>query len=442
MTKFFAAFFAVILFLNVNAQEKKLLTIEEAIRLGFRNNPTVQKSKNAVESSKSNLLSARSDLYPTISGNASWDWSRTDFKAGDFDLKSESRSWGLGISSSYTVFDGFAKYTNMAMKTRDIEGARLNLRRLQQDIVYQTITLYYRVLNLQELLKVRQENLDWNRENLKVIQAKVDVGAGILTDVRKQEVNVGQAEYDLLQTEQSLNNAKQQIYYYLGLDVTENYEFADGVKMLTELKKDTIKGDNWYDVPLDDLVAEALKKRADVKKAELDLKNAESGVEIAGSANMPTITNNLSYSLGGQTPWNIFDNRTIRFGFNLNIPIFTGYSITANEQLAKIQVKTRQIELTDLQKAIKRDLLQSYLEIKTAEKKIDVGRKSIVSAEASRALEEARYKVGSNTLINLQLANTDLVRVQVDYVNSLFDLIILEEQLKYDLGSINTENFE
>ena len=155
-----------------------------------------------------------------------------------------------------------------------------------------------------------------------------------------------------------------------------------------------------------------------------------------------SITNSLSYSLGGQTPWNIFDNRTIRFGFNLNIPIFTGYSITANEQLAKIQVKSRQIELTDLQKAIKRDLLQSYLEIKTAEKKIDVGRKSIVSAEASRALEEARYKVGSSTLINLQLANTDLVRVQVDYVNSLFDLIILEEQLKYDLGSINTENFE
>jgi len=174
----------------------------------------------------------------------------------------------------------------------------------------------------------------------------------------------------------------------------------------------------------------------------LELENAKSGVSMAESANMPTISNSLSYNVGGTTPWNILDSRTISFGFNLSIPIFSGYSITANEQIAQIQVKTKQLELSDLQKTIKRDLLQSYLEIKTAEKKIEVARKSIVSAEANRDLEEARYKVGAGTLINLQLANTDLVGVQVDYINSLFDLLLLEEQLKYDLGSINTENFE
>lgn len=442
MNKLLAAFFAIILFFNASAQEKKILTIDEAIRLGFRNNPNILRSQNQIESSKTNLLSSRSDLYPTVTGNASWDWSRTDFKAGDFSLKDERRSWGIGVSSNYTVFDGFAKYTSIGMKTRDIQAAKLNLVRLQQEIVYQTITQYYKILNFTELVKVRKENLDWNLENLKIIEAKVKIGSGILTDVRQQEVKVGQAELDLLQAEQNLNDAKQQLYYYLGLDVTLDYQFEDGVKMLTTLKLDTIKGDNWYDRSLDELVAEAMKKRSDIKKVEVDLQNAVSGVEVAQSANMPRITNQISYSMGGTTPWNIFDSRTLSFGFNLSIPIFSGYSITAIEQLAQIQVKNKQIELTDLQKAIKRDLLQSYLEIKTAEKKIEVARKSIISAEANRDLEEARYKVGSSTLINLQLANTDLVRVQVDYLNSLFDILRLEEQLKYDLGSINTENFE
>ncbi|OQY76171.1 MAG: hypothetical protein B6D45_04365, partial [Ignavibacteriales bacterium UTCHB3] len=349
MTKYLALFFAAVLLFNINAQEKKILTIDEAIRLGFINNPNIQKTKNQIESSKTGLLSARSSLYPTITGNASWDWSRNDFKVGDKSAADENRNWGLGVSSSYVLFDGYSKYVNIGLKTRDIESAKLNLRRLQQDIVYQTITLYYKVLNLKELVKVRQENLDWNRENLKVIQAKVDVGAGILTDVKKQEVNVGQAEFDLLQTIQNLDDAKQQLYYYLGLDVTEDFEFEDGEKMITDLKQDTLRGGKWYDIPLDDLMAEALNKRADVKVAELSLKSAEDGVEIAGSANMPTISNTASYSIGGATPWNILDSRTIRFGFNLSIPIFTGYSVTANEELAKIQVKNKQIELTDLQ---------------------------------------------------------------------------------------------
>jgi len=442
MNKFFAAFIALILFINIDAQEKKILTIEEAIRLGFQHNSNIKNSKFRMETSKSSLLSARSDLYPTITGNASWDWSRTDFKVGDNALSNESRSWGLGVSSRYNVFDGYSKYLNIGMKTRDIEAARLNLRRIHQEIVYRTITQYYRILNFTEILKVRKENLDWNIENQKIIQAKVDVGSGIMTDVRQQEVKVGQAELALVQAEQTLNDAKRELYYFLGLDVTDEYEFVDGVELLTKVKSDTVKGDGWYDLSIDDLISEAIKKRADYQKVSLELENAKSGVSMAESANMPTISNSLSYNVGGTTPWNILDSRTISFGFNLSIPIFSGYSITANEQIAQIQVKTKQLELSDLQKTIKRDLLQSYLEIKTAEKKIEVARKSIVSAEANRDLEEARYKVGAGTLINLQLANTDLVGVQVDYINSLFDLLLLEEQLKYDLGSINTENFE
>nr|MBP7542525.1 TolC family protein [Ignavibacteriaceae bacterium] len=198
MNKFFAAFIALILFINIDAQEKKILTIEEAIRLGFQHNSNIKNSKFRMETSKSSLLSARSDLYPTITGNASWDWSRTDFKVGDNSLSNESRSWGLGVSSRYNVFDGYSKYLNIGMKTRDIEAARLNLRRIHQEIVYRTITQYYRILNFTEILKVRKENLDWNIENQKIIQAKVDVGSGIMTDVRQQEVKVGQAELALV----------------------------------------------------------------------------------------------------------------------------------------------------------------------------------------------------------------------------------------------------
>jgi outer membrane protein TolC len=157
-------------------------------------------------------------------------------------FSNESRSWGLGISSRYNVFDGYSKYLNIGMKTRDIEAARLNLRRIHQEIVYRTITQYYRILNFKEILKVRKENLDWNIENQKIIQAKVDVGSGIMTDVRQQEVKVGQAELALVQAEQTLNDAKRELYYFLRLDVTDEYEFVDGVELLTKVKSDTVKG--------------------------------------------------------------------------------------------------------------------------------------------------------------------------------------------------------
>ena len=431
----------IILFLSggfVSAQ--KQLGLDEAIQIALNRNTILLKSTNSLKSSETNVKSAIGNFLPSLGANAGWQYNRNETDVASTTITSHSRNYTAGVGSSWTLFDGLSNFASLSQSQNELEAARYNVDRLKQDIVFQTISLYYDVINTMQLLKFKEDDVKWNQKNLETITERNRLGSVTLADVYAQQVRLGNAELEVIRTKNNLETSKSELLSFLGLDVLETYEFTD---TLFAGEIDKVKRDLDLDYSnLSELVAKAFENRYDFKSAQLNLESANDGITIARSGHLPTLTNTVNYGVGADNIKNMFDNRNLSIGLSLNIPIFSGFAVENRVQFAEVQAENKKIELTELERDIKKSIQKTYLDLQAAEKGLKVSEKNVLAAQENLKIESEKYSLGAGTLLNVLIANSEFTNAQTNYINAQFAYITLSEQLKYYLGVIEFKRFE
>lgn len=437
----------IILSVSVFAQEE--LTLTKAIEIALHKNSSLQKGVNGIDSYESNVLAAYGNFLPTLGAGGNFNWSKSDTKGfgtilvNGIPLQSvstQTRNYQWYVNSNLTLFDGLSNIANLSQSKNDLESAEFSLDRLKQDIVFQTTSLYYDVINNQKLLRVKEDDLKWNEKNLETIKERNKLGAATLADVYQQEVAKGNAELQIIQTKNALETAKNNLLFYLGLDVLTEYKFSDE---LTDSELNILNSDLFEDYEnLTEFVEQALNNRSDYKSAQLNLESSLDGVTIARSGHLPSITANASYSWRGDNLSTIDNSKTLSFGLNLNVPIFQGWAIDNNVQYAQVNAKNSEIELNDLERDIKRQLNTTFLNLQAAQKGLKVSQSNVAAANENLKIEQEKYSLGSGKLLDVLIANSNYTTALTDLINAQFNYIVLSEQLKYYLGILDYSKFE
>ena len=451
MRIFFSSF--IIILLSITGYSQKLLTLEEAVNIALQRNTILQKSVNSIDSYKSNVKAAYGSLLPTLGAQGNWQWTRSETKGGflplqnggylplpDLKVVSETRSYNVGAGTNWTLFDGLSNIATVSQNKNNLESAQLSLARLKQTIVYQTISNYYDIINAGELLKVKEEDVKWNQKNFETINERNKLGAVTLADVYAQQVKVGNAELAVIQAKNNLETAKSNLLYYLGLDVLDSYRFSDS---LSANDKDIIgrhTDSNYQD--LSDLVTKSLSSRYDYQSAKLSLESAVNGITIARGGYFPTLTNNNSFYTYSDNVNTLFQNRNYTVSLTLNVPIFSGFSTENRLQLAEVGAMNSKADLSDLERDIKRNIQKTYLDLQAAEKSLEVSKGNVNAAEESRRIQQEKYALGSSTLLDVLVANSDYLTAQTNLINSEYAYIVLSEQVKYQLGVLDYKKYE
>ena len=220
--------FLITVFISAGTYPQEKLTLEKSINIALHKNSTLLKSTNQLESFESGVQAAWGNFLPTLGANASWQWTKTDQQGlyvdpttGQvIDGSQQLRSYNLGIGSNWTLFDGLSNLATLSQSKNNLESAQYTLERIKQDIVYQTMTLYYQVVYNSQLLNVKKDDLKWNEKNLETIKERNRLGAATLADVYQQEVAKGNAELELIRTDNQLETSKKDLLFYLGIDVS------------------------------------------------------------------------------------------------------------------------------------------------------------------------------------------------------------------------------
>jgi outer membrane protein len=302
------------------------------------------------------------------------------------------------------------------------------------------MTLYYNIVYTKQLLNVKEDNLKWNEKNLETIRERNRLGAATLADVYQQEVATGNAELDIINTQNQLETAKKDLLFYLGLDVLDEYEFAD---TLTSVEIEILNTDLLSDFQnMTELVEPALNQRLDFKSAMLNFESAKDGITIAQSGHWPNLSASGSYSLFTDNLSNIDQSKTLSFGLSLNFPLFLGWSVTNRVQFAEVQAKNTEIELSDLERDIKRQLNLTYLDLQAAQKGLLVSENNVAAARENLKIEEERYSLGAGKLLDVLIVNSGYTTALTDLINAQFAYIVLSQQLKYHLGILDYKQYE
>jgi outer membrane protein len=436
---------------TITNQAQEELTLTKAIQIALHKNSTLQKSINGLDSYESNVQASVGNFLPTLSAGAQWDWTKSDRQGVGTTVingnivpvgatSQQTRTFNGNIRSSWTLFDGLSNFATHSQSKTDLQSAEFSLERLKQDIVFTTTSLFYDIMNTQKQLGVKEDNLKWNEKNLETIRERNKLGAATLADVYQQEVATGNAELEIIRTKNQLEVAKNALLFYLGLDVLKEYTFTNEI---TSEETDVLKTDLAKDyVKISEYVNEAYKNRLDYRGALLDLESAKDGVTIAQSGHWPSLTADAIYFWQGNNLENIDATKTLNIGLGLNIPIFLGWSVTNQVQFAQVAVKNKEIELTDLERDIKRQLQQTFLDLQAAYKFLQVSENNISFADENLKIEQEKYSLGSGKLLDVLVANSNYTTALTDLINAQFAYLVLSEQLKYYVGVLDFSEYE
>lgn len=433
---------------NVNSQTK--ISLDDAIRIALQKNTILSQAENNILSQESSLKSAYGNLFPSLSAQGSWSWERNEqagstrfFNGIPFvipPITAESRSFFAGLNSDVILFDGLANIQNINLNKNNLTSVKLYVEYLKQQIALNTMVKYYMVLTQKELLKVREENLKKQQITYQLIEERNRLGAATMADLYQQQVELGNTELQLINQSIELEKAQNDLIIFLGLDITDNFEFEDNsVKNINYQQIDLLE-DEFNN--LQSRISEAYDNRLDYRSKLYELKSSLNSISIASAGHLPTIVGSMGFSTFSNKFNDLFDSKSYSVGLRLNIPIFSNFNVSHRVQLAEVQSMNKQLEVNELERKIKQEITQTYNSLVAAKKSLNVSQKNVKAAEERLRIEQEKYNIGSGRLLDLQIANTAFVVAQTDFVNSQYNYLIISEQIKFYLGILDVSKFD
>jgi len=448
MKLLFISFLLLITATNIIPQSE--LTLDQAIRIALQKNSGLISSENELLRSQSSLDAAYGNFLPSLSAFGSWDWNRSK-EAGrtgtlngtNFNFPpstTESRSYGVGASSNIVLFDGLSNFANLSRNKNNVEAVKLAIEQKKQEVVFQTINLYYSIVEADQLLKVREEDVKQQQKNLETIEERNRLGSVTKADVYQQQVQSGNAELQVIQQKNILETSKSNLLYYLGLDVLQDYKYS---YVLTDRELNILDTDINTDFDkLNGLVQKALENRRDYLAQKLNLDSYKDNVTIAKSGHLPRLSGNLGYNSFANSLGNLFDSHNYSAGLTLSVPIFSGFSVHNAVQSAEVEEMNYELQVRDSERLIKQNLQKSFLDLEASKKGLLVTEKNVKAAEENLKIEQEKYNLGSGKLLDVLIANTTYQNAKTNYINAQFIYIRLSEELKYNLGVLDYTQYE
>jgi outer membrane protein TolC len=457
------------------------LSLDDCVAIAGRENPTHQKAKLGITLSSSNVLAAYGSFLPSITGGYSLsedkyynptylspegnaqtlpvtyttpgDTTATFYDAnGDGDLTPDEvvpsiqpsettvfpiaegkRLYSAGqLQFSQLLFDGGRSIFALRSSQHAKRASEKSLDRDSQLLTFSTSSAYFGVLARQNLLELARRALEQRKEQLRLAQARYQVGSVTKLDAMQAEIDLGNQENAVLQAEQELEIARMELNRIMGIDLEESYEVnEDSVLFEPALETQT-------------LVERALENRPDLVMLEAQRASNENLVRAERGSYLPTITFDLSFFRsqqgGANDSWTFSpDNRDTRFGFSMNWDFFSGFSRENRITEAKVSAQNSRYDLLDKKLSIEKEVKEAVLSLERIYRQSLITRKNRELARETLTLERERYRLGSASLLDLRTAQVTYIQAETDHISKVLEFKTTLAQLEYAAGVELTE---
>jgi outer membrane protein len=424
----------------VAGAQTRTLTLEEATKIALERNLNVVQAQNNASSSESSVLAAYGRYLPSL--NASGSWTRTQMEGPIYtqgvaipgsNAKQTTGSFSAGLSAGLTLFDGFDREANLNRAQAMSDATEHTMVRTKQSIVFQVESSYLNVLRQEQLVKVSEENLKRDRRQLERIVESNRVGALSLADVYRQQSQVASDELNLINAQNSFDKANADLVALIGLNVADEYAFADAVISTTLDSTELVSVRAKYR-DLGVLTRTALMVRPDLLGAKENLDASASSVTIARSNYFPSLSAAAGLSGNNSEFGRLFDYKTIYWGLRLNWTLFDGFATNQAIQSAAASKRNAEISVAQAERNISVEMKKALLDLDAAMKQYEVSQKGLTSATEDRKIAEERYNLGAGTLLDLLVASANFVGAEANVVNASYNYIIAKRNVEYVLG--------
>ncbi|GAB0156292.1 TolC family protein [Chryseobacterium sp. Alg-005] len=416
-----------------NAQEKKQLTLDEAVQMGIQNSKNLKIDAAKIEEATADLLEAKNRQLPDLKLSGSY-MRLTNAKV-DLKFLGESGAGNGEMTAPKSVFLGQAslsmplyaggriKYGIESAKYL-VEAAKLSTENDKVAIAYNVAQAYNNLFKASQSIKVLEENLTASAKRDETFLKLENNGVIARNDRLKANLQTSNIELQLLEAKNNYNIANINMDLLLGLPET------------TELEVDPNYIDEFQDTkPVSYYLNEAQQNRKDLLSLDQQRKAAALGSKAAQAENYPTVALTGGY-VAADAPKFITIYNAVNVGVGISYNLANLWK--QNSALKQSRAREMQLEATNelLNDNIKLEVNKEYQNADYSKQRITVFEKSAVQANENYRITKNKFDNGLATMTELLDADAAQISANVGVINAKADAALAYRKLLQTTGTL------
>ena len=310
-------------------------------------------------------------------------------------------NWRLRAGAALPLYTGGRVGGQIRAAEEGRVAAQEDLRAGRSDLVLETKNAYWSLVTAHESVRVLSESMKAYDAHLKDAENRERFGMAARNEVLAVQVERDRVELDRLQAAAAADVAEANLQRLLDLPATSRVEPAESLAAAAPAAAD-----------LEALVTEAQAGRAERKAlaARVNAAGAIAGAERGARLPQVAVTGGYTYANPNRdiVPPTAEWKDTWDVGVGVIWSVLDGGRRSASEARARAQADAVAAQLRELDRAIRLEVTQRALELRTAQARLAVAERSVESAAESRRVAGDRYREGvipSSELLDAEVAH-------------------------------------
>jgi len=407
-------------FLNINAQQEILISLNEVLEKVESNNHTVKISEQDFNAAKADFNQTNSILLPNISISHSGIsttnplmafgsklnqeiLTQADFNPALLNDPDEIKNFTTKIEVQQPIFNADGIFMRKAAKAK-MNAFELQSVRTKDAIKLEVTKAYMQLQVAYKAVEVLEKAKEAALENKKVANNNFNQGYMQKADILAVDVHVTEVENQLLTTKSNVQNASDYLLFLIG--ETNESTLKPSNSLVAELNLNLYNqnlSENRADIEAMQKSTEAYSNmhKAD-KMSYLPRLNAFGTYELYDDQLFGTSAK--GYLVGAQLSWNVFE----------------GYKRIGKTQKSKAELDKAEISLDQYKKQSQLEFNKAKRQLKDAENKLTLTNLALEQSKEALRIRTNRFEQGLEKTSDLLISETQYLQKQLEQLQTIF----------------------
>ena len=320
------------------------------------------------------------------------------------------------------LFSGGRRLADLKRSGADLETARATADQMRFAAALDTEADFYGVLGSRDLVDVARDRLRRAQEQLVVARARVVSGAVVQTDSLQILLEVNRAQVALIREQARLTVTRLRFGRRVGVSGPADAVVAD------------TGSPGPLPISREQAVAYAIAQGPEWRAARAGERAADATLAARKAAYLPQAALSANLSSFGDR---FFPDGVSRSSLTLSVsfPLWDNFQRELNVSRARVARDAARAAREDLERAAHGDVIEAYEAFETARAAGDFAGQAVVVAQETFRVQQARYRAGASTILDLLDAQTALTEAQSELVQARYATRLALAGLEAILGA-------
>ena len=404
-----------------------LLSLADAEKIGLQNHPQVAAANYRALAAQEAVTEARAGFFPNANlfANAvGANQEGTRIMAGGLNNPSvyDRTAGGITLNQLITDFGRTATLTDSSKFQAQAETENANASR-EQVLLLININ-YLGALEAQAVLRVAQQTFDTRQLLLDQVSLLSSNKMKSELDVSFARVALEEGRLLLQKAENNQSAARTSLSTALGYREPKQFQLLEQTPAISSGTNDVSQ-----------LVVTALANRPELLSLRDEKESALHFAKSQQDARLPTLA---AVGVAGDSPSHDkhLPDSYAAAGVQLSFPLFAGGLYTARQHEAELKAQADNELLRAAENNVIRDVHLAWLNVNNALEQLHTTEQLMHHAAEAYDLAEARYKIGSSSIVELSQAQLSLTSAQIAETNARYEVLMQQANLDYQTGTL------